>query len=133
MKEIAKRIFLYSKRIEMKTGNTPFCGQKKGSALQAHNPMKQKRVDYVIMRFKLHISSRSMACYISSTPQPPPADRITSVTLSQLSCPHASTAEPPHKTTPHFITSLSSNHVETLASPDPGPLSPISAISSNSL
>jgi hypothetical protein len=41
-KEIAKHIFLYYKRTEMKIGNTPLCGQKKGSALQAHNLMKQK-------------------------------------------------------------------------------------------
>jgi hypothetical protein len=44
--------------------------------------LKQKRVDYVVVSSKLHVSERSTAPYVVSTSQPP-ADRTTIATLSQ--------------------------------------------------
>jgi hypothetical protein len=55
---------------------------EKGRALRAHNLLKQKRVDCIVVSSKLHVSERSTAPCIVSTSQPP-AGRPILATLSQ--------------------------------------------------
>jgi hypothetical protein len=63
----AFRLLVLSRKVETRTENTQLFGWRKGRALRAHNLLKQKGVDCVVVRSKLYVSERSITPYIVST------------------------------------------------------------------
>jgi hypothetical protein len=63
----AFRLLVLSRKVEMRTENTQLFVWRRGRALRAHNLLKQKRVDCIVVSSKLHVSERSTAPYIVST------------------------------------------------------------------
>jgi hypothetical protein len=68
--------------LQAKKDEQPANTARSYAAKQREWMLKQKRVDYVVVSSKLHVSERSTAPYIVSTSQPP-VGRTTLATLSQ--------------------------------------------------